>query len=224
MAERRTSNSVSEIGFPGVPSHGVKGVVVVVGEDGSPGAVQWATGWAAHSGRALTVLREGCWVQIVAPHVSTIVLDALVAAHEAVAVPRAPAPRCPVLVLPGETSHPPEGAPVVVAVGGCPGCAVPLGFAFAHAQRLALPLHVVPLAGGGADDEARVHSSVAMLAACYPELAVTVAPRCGLRSVLLTEQARLVVTAVGVPGAGVQPHPDLVARARVPVALVSVAA
>lgn len=152
-------------------------------------------------------------------------------------------PACPVLVLPVTTApsgasrpdaaattrpatRPPasDAAPVLLAVGGCQGCALPMGFAFAHADRIGAPLTVAALAEADDPDGsvARVRAMAAMFAGCYPGLAVTVTEPDSLAAA--ASGAQLVVTGVGhtPPTRGSQD--DLRVLAGRPVALVPMAA
>lgn len=201
----------------------VRGVVVVVDQTGSPQTVDWATHWAAETHQRLTVLPRGRWAESTGSQVSSIIADAGVAAV-LFAGPRNPTPRGPVMILPEGAFCPPEDGPVVVAADGLAGCALPLGVAFASAQRLGVPVRVTPLARNDQAGVDRVHEAVEMFAECYPDVPATVGPAAELAAIVKDERAQLVVTGVMVYGRRSRPRRSLVADATMPVVLVNLAA
>lgn len=153
--------------------------------------------------------------------ISSVIVDAGVAAELVASGPRAVTPRGPVLILPEGEFSAPVDAPIAVAVDGRAGCTLPLGLAFASAQRLGVSVQVLPLAKGDPAGVARIHEAVEMFAGCYPDVPVSVDPASELSAIFGNERAQLVVTGVMVPGPSSRP---LVAHARMPVVLVNLAA
>lgn len=206
------------------------GVVVVVGRSGSPAAVAWSGDWAAGIGQPLTVVPAGRWdagrlAGWAGPRASSIVMDAVVAARVSAAGFGVAYPTCPVLVLPPRLARPASDAPVVLVVRACEGCAVPMGFAFAHAQRVGAPLHVTASLGGSdAAGAARLHALAEMFACCYPDLDVTLDAGRGEPLASLAARARMVVAGVVRPERVRPRRPEVLALARGPVALVPMAA
>jgi len=151
---------------------------------------------------------------------SSLVVDAEVAARASRIVGGGPG--CPVLAV----RRPEPDAPVLLAVGDCDGCVVPMAFAFAHADRVGAPMRVVLVWGDAMarGAMAEVRSRVEMFALCYPGVAVTVEGADGVPLGDLASGARLVVTGVG-RGRPVRPwRAGLWDLARGPVALVPTAA
>ncbi|MDI9628297.1 MAG: hypothetical protein QM286_07105 [Acidobacteriota bacterium] len=202
----------------------VKGMVVAVDQTGSSRTVEWASRWAVETQQQLTVLPRERWAESAGAQVGSVIVDAGVAAELFAPGPRTVTPRGPVLILPEEAFSAPVDAPIVVAVDGRAGCALPLGTAFASAQRLGVPVQVVPLAESDPADVARIHEAVEMFARCYPDVPVSVDPASELSAIFENEQAQLVVTGVMVPGPSSRPRRSPVADATMPVVLVNLAA
>jgi len=201
----------------------VKGMVVAVDQTGPSRTVEWASRWAAETQQRLTVLPRERWAESAGAQVSSIIADAGVAA-ELFAGPRDPTPRGPVLILPEGAFSAPVDAPIVVAADGLAGCALPLGVAFASAQRLAVPVRVIPLAQNDQAGVDRVLAAVEMFAECYPDVPATVGPAAELAAIVKDERAQLVVTGVMVHGRRSRPRRSPVADARTPVVLVNLTA
>ncbi len=140
-------------------------------------------------------------------------------------VPGATAPHCPVLLLPPKISYPAANAPVLLAIGRCERCAVPMGFAYAHAARVGAPLQVIALA-----DEVEptsldsIRRQAEVFASCYPDLDVTIVEPGGVPLETLARGAQLVVTGLAHDFPVRPSESDLLAFAGRPLALVPMAA